>query len=120
MATLGFLWSLARRNPYAARLVSGTSLEWCDQLARQPVIEVIEHVAQFSPAMPRRPDDSDFWRKLIDAGTNVRKDVRLAARISALHTIITRSAAKTTTRPVAIAACDMAPATMQVPDRRRG
>ena len=120
MATLGFLWSMARRNPYAARLVSGTSLEWCDQLAGRPVMEVFEHAAQFSPPVPRRADDSDFWRKLIDAGTSIRKDVRLAARISALHTTITRSAAKTTTGPVAVAACDMPPVSMQVTDRRRG
>ena len=32
-AGLAFLWALARRNPYVARLVSGAPLSWCDQIA---------------------------------------------------------------------------------------
>jgi hypothetical protein len=119
MATVGFLWHLARRNPYAARLVSGTSLEWCDQLARQPIAALFDQIEALAPPMPRLADDGDFWRKLLNAGTSVRKDIRLAARLSALQTVITRSAARTTRGPLAVAACEMPPVSMRLSDRRR-
>ncbi|MCK5326254.1 MAG: hypothetical protein KAJ57_09595, partial [Woeseiaceae bacterium] len=44
-AGLGFLWQLAKRNPYAARLVSGASLNWCEQLADCTLMELYMRVA---------------------------------------------------------------------------
>ena len=45
-AALGFLWQLAMRNPYAARLVSGASLNWCEQLAACTLMDVVARVAE--------------------------------------------------------------------------
>lgn len=118
LATLGFLWHVANRNPYTARLVSGASLEWCDRLAALRLVALYEQVTHCLPPQPKRACDSDFWRKLLDAGTSSRKDVRLAARISAMQTVITRSA-QSSRRPLAAAACRLPAVSMRVAERRR-
>lgn len=118
MATLGFLWHVAKRNPYAARLVSGTSVEWCDQLAALPLVALYEQIGRCSPLRPRLAHDGDFWRKLLGPGISSRKDVRLAARISAMQMVLTGSAMKTR-RPLAAAACSLPTVSMRVADRRR-
>ena len=88
LAMLGFLWQLARRNPYAARLVSGATLEWCDQLATLSLVALYAQVGRCSPLQPRLSRDTDFWKKLLGAGTSNRREVRLAARASAMQTVI--------------------------------
>jgi hypothetical protein len=118
MATLGFLWHVAKRNPYTARLVSGASLDWCDQFASLPLVALYEQLGHCSPLRPRLAHDGDFWRKLLGAGISSRKDVRLAARISAMQTVITRCAPMKG-QPLAAAACKLPAVSMRVADRRR-
>jgi hypothetical protein len=115
---LGFLWQLARRNPYAARLVSGATLEWCDQLATLSLVALYAQVGRCSPLQPRLSRDTDFWKKLLGAGTSNRREVRLAARASAMQTVI---AGNTTSMPrrISAAACNMPAVPMRVAARRR-
>ena len=40
-AALSFLWHLARRNPYAVRLVAGASHDWCAMLTSITLLPII-------------------------------------------------------------------------------
>ena len=117
MALLGFLWHIAKRDPHTARLVSGAPLAWCDQLASIPIVSLCEQSRSCLPLEPRLAYDGDFWQKLLGAGTSARKDVRLAARISAMQTVITRGVTSPQ-RPMAAAACKLPDVSMRAADRR--
>jgi len=118
-AGLGFLWQLAMRNPYAARLVSGASLNWCEQLADCTLMELYTRVAEEEPLLePRMTDCPELWNKLLTAGVSGRRDVRIAARVSALQTVLTRGPA-TAYRQLATAACAMPAASMRIAERPR-
>ena len=93
-ASLGFLWQLARRNPYAVRLVSGASLSWCESLAECTLL----HLLRFSSIredmlQPRRGADVEFWNKLLGPGVSAEAPVQSAAQLSALQSILTRDTA---------------------------
>lgn len=118
-AGLGFLWQLAKRNPYAARLVSGANLNWCEQLADCTLMELYTRVAEENSLLePRMTDSPELWNKLLTAGVSARRDVRIAARVSALQTVLTRGPA-TAYRQLATAACAMPAASMRVTERPR-
>lgn len=92
LVSLGFLWQFARRRPYAARVVSGAPLVWCEMLAESTLVGASQFVAD-EPGLVglRLAEDSDFWRKLLVAGTNCDQQVRRAAQLSALHTLLTKT-----------------------------
>lgn len=97
-AALGFVWQLARLNPYTARLICGASLHWCELLADRPLIDIIALASADELLAPRRAADACLWRKLLYEGTAAERAVRDAARISALHRVLTTSAAATPAR----------------------
>ncbi len=118
-AGLGFLWQLAKRNPYAARLVSGASLNWCEQLADCTLMELYMRVADENSLLePRMTSSQELWHKLLTAGVSAKRDVRIAARVSALQTVLTRGPAMAY-RQLATAACAMPAASMRVAERPR-
>ena len=39
-AGIGFLWQLVQRNPYAARLITGATLDWCERLSQSMLLEL--------------------------------------------------------------------------------
>jgi hypothetical protein len=119
IAALGFLWQLASRNPYAARLVSGASLDWCEQLAACTLMELIGRVAE-EPSLlePRMSADTELWNKLLTSGVSGKRDVRMAARVSALQSVLT-GAAHSGNRQFATAACQLPAARMRVADDRQ-
>ena len=82
-ATLGFLWELAKRNPYATRLVSGASLDWCERLADSSPVRVFRF-ATYEPGLlsPRLPTHREFWSKLLGAGTSNDKEIRHSAQLT--------------------------------------
>ena len=118
-AMIGFLWQLALRNPYAARLVSGASLSWCEQLAACTLIDIVTRVAE-EPVFPeaRMKDNPDLWNKLLTSGVSAKRDVRLAARVSCLQTVLT-GCSSVTYRRLASAACKLPRTRMRVADPRR-
>ena len=67
VASLGFLWQLARRNAYAARVVSGASLYWCERLSEFTLVS------------------------LLSAGVSAEAAVRSAAHLTAMQTMLTRT-----------------------------
>ena len=119
VATLGFLWELARRNPFAARLVSGVSLGWCEQLAGCMPLRIFRFAASESNLLaPRLAGHRLFWQKLLGAGTSSDAEVRRSAQLCALQTVLTRSPSERY-RALRSAACRMPRPTLRVADHGR-
>lgn len=109
-AGLGFLWQLARHNPYAVRLVSGASLAWCEQLAQCTLMDLFARALENQTLLaPRMAGKVDLWQKLLTAGVSNRRQLRRAARVAALQTVLTQGP-EPAYRPLAAAACKMPPA----------
>jgi len=119
-ATLGFLWELAKRNPYATRLVSGASLDWCERLAGSSPVRVFQF-AMDEPGLlsPRLPTHREFWSKLLGAGTSNDKEIRHSAHLTALQTVLTIPAAEHYQRLPA-AACLMSTPARRVAESDKG
>jgi hypothetical protein len=104
-ATLGFLWQLARKNPYAARLVCGATLQWCEHLAACTLLHVLERAADDQQTLgPRLAGDKIFWGRLLSAGLSSEIEIRRAAHLSALQSVLT-PAATSQTQQLRTAAC---------------
>jgi hypothetical protein len=89
-AGLGFVWQLAQRNPYTARLLAGASLHWCEQIAERTFLQLLAITSLREDLLQLRSgSDSDLWRKLLDAGVMSEDRMRQCAHISALQTILT-------------------------------
>jgi len=117
-ASLGFLWELAKRNPYAARLVSGASLSWCEQLADSSPVRLFQFAASERNLLtPRLATRTEFWAKLLSAGSGEDQEIRHAAQLCALQTVLTRQRSDRY-RQLQSAACSMPTAKMRVADRR--
>ena len=90
VAGLGFLWQLVQRNPYAARLVSGATLEWCECLAEATLYRLIQNATNHQGLLvPRFSGEKDIWNKLLGGGISPESDVRAAAQLSALKYMLT-------------------------------
>ena len=118
-AALGFLWELAKRNPYAARLVSGATLSWCEQLTDTSPVRLFEFAASEPKLLaPRLANRNEFWAKLLVAGSSQDKDIRHAAQLCGLQTVLTRQKSERY-RQLPAAACSMPAPSTRVADRRR-
>jgi hypothetical protein len=89
-ASLGFIWQLARRNPYTLRLICGASIYWTEQIAEQTFFGLLEAV-RLAGEMPcvRFVQQRELWNKLLDRGLSREVPARHAAQLSALQTILT-------------------------------
>lgn len=93
-AAMSFLWQLARRNPYAARIVSGATPGWCEHLAGQTLMNMLERaVEEHHQLLLRCADDKIFWHRLLGAGVSSETGIRRAAHMNALQLILTPVAA---------------------------
>ncbi|MBT8098955.1 MAG: hypothetical protein KJO82_04355 [Gammaproteobacteria bacterium] len=93
-AALSFLWALARQNSYAARLVSGAPLHWCDLLAEQALLPLLQVAGYSDLVRPRLAGRSGFWRRLLQHGLASDGAVRGAAQLAAMQTVLTRQHAE--------------------------
>lgn len=91
-AGLAFLWELTRRNPYAARIVSGAPLQWCEQVAATTLWRVLECARSGDLATWRFPGDSPVCRRLFLHGSAAPREPRVAAQVAALHRLLTAGA----------------------------
>ena len=90
-AGLGFVWQLARQNPYTLRLFCGASLYWCERIAEQTFFRLLASVAsQGSVPELRNAHDQKLWTKLLDHGVSRCTPIRHAAHLSAMQTVLTR------------------------------
>lgn len=118
-ATLGFLWQLARHNPYAVRLVSGATLDWCERLTECTLLGVLRRTRGVGELLePRFGGDADVWERLLGAGLSPLPDVRRAARISILQRMLTDVPLSVSLRRRA-AACKSAVPSFSVAERPR-
>jgi hypothetical protein len=120
IAGLGFLWQLARRNPYAARMNSGAPLSWCERMASVTLVHLLERTAARGDLMSLRLGDRPhIWRRLLNGSNSRAHDLRAAARCSALHALLTdRRSARYA--PLAAAACKMPAPAQRVAEHRTG
>ena len=102
-AGLGFVWQLANRNPFAARILCGASTHWCEQIAEQTFLDILAVAGAHADLLRLRAcDDNELWGKLLGDGLSAVTEIRQAARISALHYVLTR---QTSTVALSAAAC---------------
>lgn len=95
VSALGFQWQLARRNAYAARLVCGACLAWCEQLAACSLLRVLQCAADCQRLVaPRQAAHEVFWTRLLGAGLSSAEDVRRAAHLSALQIVLSPAHSK--------------------------
>lgn len=89
-ASLGFIWQLARRNPYALRLICGASVYWTERIAEQTFFGLLDAVRSTGDAPGIRfVQQREMWRKLLDSGVSHERITRHAAQMSALQAVLT-------------------------------
>lgn len=90
-AGLGFVWQLARHNPFAARLFCGASTHWCEQITERTFFHILAVAGHRSDLLVlRAAHDSELWKKLLSNGVSQEARARNAAHISALQYLLTR------------------------------
>ena len=110
VAAVSVLWQLARRNPFAARLITGAQPAWCARLAETTLVGLITRVSDAVDLLAPRFSDADpVWSRLVNAAGSPDRDLRRAVRLAALQDILTRGATPDRTQ-LAAAACRMRPA----------
>ncbi len=87
-AALGFLWQMARRNPYTLRVICGATLHWCERLAGLPLTAVIQRASSRSDILELRArENHGLWHRLTSVpGTDT--NVRSAVQLSALQSLL--------------------------------
>lgn len=89
-AGLGFVWQLAQRNPYAARVLAGASLHWCEQIAERTFFQLLAVTRLREDLLQLRSGGAiELWAKLLDAGVMHEDRIRQCAHISALQAVLT-------------------------------
>jgi hypothetical protein len=120
LATAGvaFLWQLARRNPYSARLLSGATIHWCEELADRTLLRLLQQTCGRNDLLqPRCAANDDFWFKLLGPGLSSEAQVRHAAHMAALQSILTEDPVAQY-RPMQAAACNTLVPTLRVSERK--
>ena len=116
LACLAWLWALARRNPYAARVIAGAPLQWCERIAACPLVRLLRNAAETDLLRPRFPADSPTHRRLLQRGGSGRPAMRSAAHVAAMQAMLTAAEfAKYGRLPAA--ACRLKPPSRRVADR---
>jgi len=90
VTTAGFLWQLAKQNPYAVRLVSGAPPGWCELITGTTYFELVSQVRCCTDLLVLRSSaNAQFWSKLLDGGVRPENDIRRAAQVAALQIHLT-------------------------------
>lgn len=114
-AGLAFLWELARRNSYVARLVSGAPLHWCEQIASTTLVRALDCTTGCLVIEPRFEGVSALQKRLWRRGGSALKEMRVFAQIGALQAMLT-SRELIPYRRMPAAACRMPQPAQQVAD----
>ena len=115
LACLAWLWELARRNPYVARIVAGAPLQWCERIAAYPLVRLLRHPADADLLRPRFGVDSPMYRRLLLRGGSALRVARAATQVAAMQAMLTTSDFAQYGRLPA-AACRMKPPSQLVAD----
>ena len=115
---IAFLWQLARRNPYSARLLSGATIRWCEELADRTLLQILQRTRSRNDLLqPRFASNDEFWSRLLGPGLSSVAKVRNAAHLAALQTMLTNDPA-VQYRPVKAAACSTLAPSLRVAERK--
>jgi len=77
VAGLGFLWQLARRNPYVARLACGASTQWCESIARLTLVDLLGRAAgRADLTLPRFEAEGHIGYRLGKSGISARRKLQ--------------------------------------------
>ena len=91
-AALSFLWQLARRNPYATRIISGATVSWCERITDLPLVTLLDRIGVRGDLMQSRLDTPDvLGERLLGDGTSSRRNVRRSSQFTALQSLLTRA-----------------------------
>ena len=106
-AAMSFLWQLARRNPYAARIISGATIAWCEKITTLPLMTLLNRIGGRDDLMVSRLDlPVAQGERLLGSGTSSRRQIRRSSQLTALQMLLTNSGINNYTRLPA-AACSM-------------
>jgi len=106
-AAMSFLWQLARRNPYAARIISGATIAWCEKITSLPLVTLLNRIGGRNDLIVSRLDiPQALGERLLGSGTSSRRQIRRSSQLTALQTLLARSGIDNYTRLPA-AACSM-------------
>ena len=106
VAGLAFLWNLARRNPYVARIISGATLDWCDRLARSTAADLLCKAGHRLIICERFAADDVRLERLRECGAGVDAALREATQLGVLQSLLTQARDVRYSRLPA-AACDL-------------
>ncbi len=116
-AALGYLWQLARDNPYTARIICGAPPQWCEQLAARTLVSLLTRTDEHEDLLePRLSGDRDFWNRLLGPGLSSEQEIRDAAHVCALQKVLTGGDTKNYTR-LQSAACSAPQAALLIAER---
>ena len=116
-AALGFLWQLAKKRPYSARVVSGATYFWCERLSLCTLVDLFDFASTEPHLLRMRlAENAAFWRKLLTGGTSDDASVRSAAKLSALQSVLT-TIDDTSRERLPAAACSMPAPSTRVAER---
>ena len=115
----GFLWQLANRSRYSARLLSGASKRWCDDVIACTYFDFSTRIRRHNGLLlARGAANADLWSKLLAQGIDSRRAARDAAHLTALHMVLTGTA-QHRQRRWPLAACPTAAPQLSVADGDR-
>ena len=116
-AALSYLWYLARRNPYATRIISGATVSWCEKITDLPLVTLLDRIGVRGDLMQSRLSSPDeLGARLLGDGTSSRRKVRRSTQMVALQSLLTHATFDNYSRLPA-AACNMA-RPMRVQDKK--
>jgi len=117
--SVGFLWQLAQQNRYAVRLICGASSAWCEMITAVTYFELLTLTRNRDDLLVlRQARNVDIWSKLLTEGVRTEQQVRSAAHIAVLQTLLTGypSAAAAVWQ---VAACKADPRFLRVADESK-
>jgi len=106
-AAMSFLWQLGHRNPYAARIISGATIAWCEQITSLPLVTLLDRAGGRDDLMVSRLTlPAALGKRLLASGTSSRRQIRRSSQLAALQTLLARPGIDNYTR-LPSAACSM-------------
>jgi hypothetical protein len=117
-AGIAFLWQLARRNPYTARLLCGATIRWCEELTDRTLLRLLQQTCRRNDLLqPRLAESDEFWDKLLGPGLSSEAQVRNAAHLAVLQSILTEDPVAQY-HPLKAAACSTLVPSLRVAERK--
>ncbi len=108
LAAMSFIWQLGRRNPYAARIITGATNAWCETITALPLVTLLNRIGGRGDLLVSRLNSPvAMGERLLAGGTSSQRKIRRSTQLTVLHTLLTRSGLDDYTRQSA-AACSMA------------